>query len=297
MQGFSKIMPVVPVQINGGYGSMLSNAVPLTVTAPVNANANLFEARSSGGTLLSGIDKNGNVFAPNISSNNITGTTVSNYCGNVITNLFSTGAYGSDLHVGGSIFDTGPLWLYGGTLIRSGGAINLYNSDNSKSVTAGMSGSDLIVDGDGTRVVFRNPVLASTLNDNLTNSVPLTAQGAATQVANLIEARKGSTLVAAVDANGNFSTAGGISGNTVTATNGVATYATNSYPFTATGWTNTSGVNTRVIITGATTAVFYGTNNVAMFTVGAIAATPFPWEMHPLESLVGTGISGTAWIQ
>ena len=163
--------------------------------------------------------------------------------------------------------------------------------------TAGMSGSDLIVDGDGTRVVFRNPVLASTLNDNLTNSVPLTAQGAATQVANLIEARKGSTLVAAVDANGNFSTAGGISGNTVTATNGVATYATNSYPFTATGWTNTSGVNTRVIITGATTAVFYGTNNVAMFTVGAIAATPFPWEMHPLESLVGTGISGTAWIQ
>jgi hypothetical protein len=65
IRGFSKVMPVTPLHINGGFGDMASNAVALTVTAPVNASADLQQWQSSGGGTLARVDKQGNGYFAN----------------------------------------------------------------------------------------------------------------------------------------------------------------------------------------------------------------------------------------
>lgn len=65
IRGFSKVMPVTPLHINGGFGDMASNAVALTVTAPVNASADLQQWQSSGGSTLARVDNQGNGYFRN----------------------------------------------------------------------------------------------------------------------------------------------------------------------------------------------------------------------------------------
>ena len=194
---------------------------------------------------------------------------------------------------------------YSGVRIMNGGEFDVFDIGNAHSLNFRWQGmainGNLGVSCNGAGMYWLGDSynrFYGKINDGTTVPLEISTWGV-TNSADLFAVKQPDAGSTSAGIHGNFSifTTNAVTANTMTATNGVATYATNSYPFTATGWTNTSGVNTRVIITGATTAVFYGTNNVAMFTVGAIAATPFPWVMHPLESLVGTGISGTAWIQ